>query len=105
MRRDSGEYRQRFTGPHGTVTRQARIIVFNAMSGEEMYDADAGGTPPTYTALVLGPQKVKLFYEGSVNGVNYHGYVGGADFASATTFSIPVSGSKTINVMMTQLVN
>ncbi|MGE5156239.1 MAG: hypothetical protein ACM3JP_01945 [Betaproteobacteria bacterium] len=93
------------TGPDGTVTRHARIIVFNAATGEQMYDADDAGTPPVYTAHVLGPQKIKLFYEGSVNGVSYHGFVGGADFASATTFSVTRSGTKTINVTMTQLVN
>jgi hypothetical protein len=46
---------------------------------------------------------VKIAYSGSANGDNYSGFVGGTSLANATVFSIPASGSKTINVTMSQL--
>jgi hypothetical protein len=92
-------------GPDGTLTSQSRIVVFNALTGDEMYDADGGGSPPGYTAHLLGPQKVKLFYTGIVHGVFYAGFVGGTDLASATVFRIPQHGTLTVNITMTQLAN
>jgi protocatechuate 3,4-dioxygenase beta subunit len=90
-------------GPDGsTRSHSARVVFFNASTGDEMGVGDIFQSPFTYTAQVTGAQKVKIFYEGSV-GDNYMGWVGGTDFASATVFSIPASGSKTFNVTMTQL--
>jgi hypothetical protein len=91
------------SGPDGTVTSDARITVFNANTGEEIYDADVAGTPPVYTGHVLPSQPVKLFYTGEVNGVFYGGFVGGADFATATVFGISQKDNKTVNITMTQL--
>jgi hypothetical protein len=91
-------------GADGTTrSHQARVTFFNADTGDEMADGDIFLSPFNYTAQLAPSEKVKIFYGGTVNGDNYSGWVGGTDFASATSFNIPGSGSRTINVTMTQL--
>jgi len=54
----------------------------------------------TYAVQVLGPQEVKLRYQVSYLGPTVAGwYRTAADFAHATTVSIPTSGTKRVAVV------
>jgi hypothetical protein len=59
-----------------------------------MGDGDAVGG--VYTAHIAPSEKVKIGYNGSAKGDNYSGFVAGV-------INIPGSGTKTINVTMSQL--
>jgi hypothetical protein len=77
-----------------TLATSARISFINADTGEVMGDGDAVGG--VYTAHIAPSQKVKIAYNGSAKGDNYGGFVAGV-------VSIPSSGSRTVNVTMSQL--
>src|SRR5262249_28431551 len=77
-----------------TVAASASISFINADTGEVMGAGDAIGG--VYTAHIAPSEKVKIAYNGSAKGDNYAGFVSGV-------VSIPGSGSKTVNVTMSQL--
>jgi protocatechuate 3,4-dioxygenase beta subunit len=82
-------------GLDGTaLAASARVSFINADSGEVMGDGDAVGG--VYTAHIAPSEKVKIGYNGSAKGDNYSGFVAGV-------INIPGSGTKTINVTMSQL--
>ena len=91
----------RVTDVAGHRAGSARITFRNADTGDEMAAGDVYDNYRQYTVQVRGRQRVKLEYYGNVAVQYYDGYVGAADFASATTFSVPATGSKRINVVMT----
>jgi hypothetical protein len=91
-------------GADGTTrSRSAHITFINADTDDVVGIADLVGPTFALTAQLAPSQKVKIEYTGSANGDNYSGWVGGTSLANATVFAIPASGSKTINVTMSQL--
>lgn len=89
-------------GPDGVSrSHNARITVINAETGDEMGAGDVYRGVRKYAVFVKSPQKIKLQYNGSVNGIYYSGWVGGTDFASATVFNMPLRDVRNINVVMT----
>jgi len=91
----------------GTVTTsdgrpfgEARIVVINALTHDEMSSGDTG-PDGVYRVPVLGPQDVKIQYYAAVNDQPAGGfYLNAADFAHAKTVTIPANGTKTINVRL-----
>jgi hypothetical protein len=79
-----------------------RIVVINAVTGDNLATADAGGDG-RYTVQVFGPQAIKLYYNAYNFGFGYSGWAGGADQAHSTTIVVTGNGTKTANVAATQL--
>jgi hypothetical protein len=56
-----------------------------------------------YTAHLLAPQVVKLQYQAPAGDVFYNGwYIDSADFDHATPVVVPLSGTKTVNIVATR---
>ena len=80
----------------------ARITVIHALTGDEIGVNDTAADS-TYEVRLLGPQIVKLRYDASVIGVHYRGFHrNAATLAAATPVVIGLSGTKTVNVILTR---
>jgi hypothetical protein len=88
-------------GPDGAVLQAARLEFVNADSADNMGVADYyPPNGPTYTAQVKGKQRVKIAFSASANGSSYGGWIGGTSFADAQVFTIPATGTFTLNVTL-----
>jgi hypothetical protein len=91
------------TGPNGEPVDFVRIRVFHALSGDEFPASDVTGTNP-YLVPMAGPTLIKVNYSGRADGVDYDGWVGGADWLHASVVLVPGSGTKNLNITMSQVV-
>jgi protocatechuate 3,4-dioxygenase beta subunit len=87
----------------GTRVKVGDVEVFNADTGEDLGRSDITGSPAVYTLHVAGRQRVRLLYSAQVRGTTFFGFSGGSgDTASATVYTIPPQGVRTINITATR---